>query len=284
MASAPSGPAGAVQQAFEADRRRRNLILIVAGVFAVLAAIAFGLNRAGVLQLGSRQKEISSLQAQGQVPNPSLLQAHGSSPDPTLARPAEAPRQMPSHIREWLEHLRRTEERKVEITTQQRTEMIGLIATFRGAGGLTSPADVDWLTDPNTDISRGPLNDPVQGLIRRLTQRWEDLRQFFLSVPPPPECVQIQSAYATGISEVLLTMEDLGRILNDMNALVTGDIGRAQDQAQRVGSGHRQGIDEQFRTAQQRFEEICRQYNTTPWFRIDASGHGAGGALGIPGF
>lgn len=253
--------------------RRRNTVLAIVISIVVIALVFAGLNATGVLRFGAKQTDTSSLQAQGAVP-PSTLQSRGTGPDPTLHSTRKT---MPKPIRDWLEHLARIERRKQALGSKQVEQMQLLKSTLTGAGGLTSPEDVESMTDP--DYNSFPSIEKAAAMITELKPDWEQLVKDFDSYPPPPECQEIANQYGGAMDSIISTIDKVLNIVESVNLTSQGDIKGSAEEVRGVGRGHRRGIDGNFERADDLVKEVCDKYETPKWFKIDAHG-GSAGLLG----
>lgn len=258
------------------------MLAVLTGAVLVLAA-GVGLYASGILRAPGQTPPVGSLKAEAVTPAQSL-QVQGKTPPPALQKEGEAPAVMPQEIFDWLEHLRRTEQQKREISEQQVAE---LIATIPSLGiGITSPKDVQRLTDPDGDLSRSPHNDLFQDITVRMRQRWQDLVTQFRSYPPPAEVADIATAYDNGLNGTVESISALGELIGGMDLTRTDaadDMRRRQADANRIKSNHTGDVDANFRLTNDLVRRICATYNKEPWFSIDATGPTSGllsGGLG----
>jgi len=265
-----------------------------AGAILLLLLVLFGLNAAGILKLGG--KAPSDLAVGSQTPNPNLkvpgsqvdpsLVASASLPVPQVKIPAEAPPQMPKDVFDWLKHLQRCESVKQQLTSSQEMKLETVLAQVKGAGGLTSAADVDRMTDPDTSLQQAPGSDLINGVTKQMQADWLALTQRFDSWPPPAECKPIAAAYDTGLNEIQASTADIVKILNDINTTspdLTGDIQKAIKSEKDISANHKAGVDDQFTQTDNLVQQICSKYSVSKWFSIDSHG-GSGSIFSQAGF
>lgn len=249
-------PSGSVSQAFNIQRKRNNIILAICAAVAGLLGIFFGLRAAGLLQLGQKTG-VPVLTAKGSNGNAVMQQV--ASGGPAVTQQKEQIISMPDDIREWLEHLRKTEEKRVHLTQGQLTD--ALVEKTKGsiAGGADAvQALANGIDDPNSE-----MKPPTEGLARLLKKMHDDcvgLTEHFDSVKPPEECVPIRNAYDQALNE---TSGELGDIADHLAA---GDI----DRLLKMKGQSKANIDSPAKTTDRLVGEICEKYHTRRWFSIQS--------------
>lgn len=260
---------GGVAADFEAQKKKTRIA--AAGIaIAVLLAGLFGAK--AFLRLGGSAPS-SGLQAKGSGPSAPLqmpgrvdapaLQLPGKVDPPPLAQTATR-KQMPADVEEWLKHLERCEKQKVEISGDQMAEALVLMQKMQalGAGmGLMDPYDQS--KDGSGDQSPG---DYAKGKVMDFRPRWQQLVDFFNSVPPPEECKPLAADFNRALSEVPGMMGDIGDVLNE----ISNDPSRALQDANKMKGGSYGDIDRYFARADQKLSDICAKYDHNKWFNIKA--------------
>jgi hypothetical protein len=100
---------------------------------------------------------------------------------------AKAPVTMPQDIYDWLEHLRKTEEARVGLTTTQLSKAMTEYAKAQAFGGVDTLKDLlNGIDDPNHEM-KAPT-DELYPVLKELHDQSRDLIEKFESYPPPPEC------------------------------------------------------------------------------------------------
>lgn len=282
---APAGPAmnaPSFQTAtISAQVRKRNTLLAIVISLAIILLLFFGLKAAGILKMGSKAPDTKSLEASGQAPDLNSLKAQGTGPEAILESRSQGSTPilettkatMPDAIRNWLAHLEEAENRKRALSKKQEEEVSDMIGDLKGAGGL-SVEDVQAWSDPDSNTL--PVIEKVAGICRELQPDWIDLKKFFDSYPPPPECKQIAEAYDQGLADIPHKMDQLNSIVSGMTSQDTQETAQgARDSAREVGRDHRSTIDQPFSVTDRLVQKICDQYQTRKWFSIDAHGGGS---------
>ncbi len=240
----------------------------------MLLLLAFmGLKAAGVLKLGQKAPDVATLNAKGQLPD-STLQARGQGASPTLGANK---RTMPADLYNWLEHLRRCEQKKLALTGTQTQQLRELQSELGGASGLTSAEDVQKMSDP--DYNSFPTLDKATAMLNQLQPDWVALKKQFDSVPPPDECKPIAEAYDSGLQNIVDVFDSIEKLVGGVNLTDQGNIRKSADDVKDVGLHHRRGIDGEFQQTDDLVQQICDKYDTKKWFKIDAHG-GTAGLLG----
>ncbi len=273
----PNTMGGAPQQPHYAPyintsgRKRVHWPAIVATV--VVLAILAALGKVGYgLWLSAKQKS-SPLSVKGATGGP-LLSVDAQVPDADLKVLASR-KQMPDDIYAWLQHLQRCDMLKRDLTQRQDIELASLIPQLKGAGGLTSAADVDKMTDPDSNFTGPPGADLINKEIEKISTQWTQLKARFDKMPPPAECQPIADAYDAGLSD---TMESVGSISSIMNGINVNDpnlrsnIDASTKSLKGIGKDNAQGIDNMFAQTDTLVQNICNKYDVTKWFSIDVSG------------
>lgn len=240
-----------------------------------LTAILFGLQQAGLLRFGIKAPE-ANLSQNAKVPIDSLA-VTAKAPDAPLAVNKEAAAKMPADVYAWLCHLQKVEEEKQTITGEELEQLQSMIPAMQSLGGLTSAADVDKMTDPNTDLSKTPGEDNIDSMVQNMQKKWQGLQTDLDSMPPPAECQRIHDAYSSGLAESVQTMQDIVNIVNGINTTsptLKSDISSSQQQLHSIGKEHVTGVDNNFRMSDDLVQQICDKYSVSKWFSIDSKGGG----------
>ena len=267
-----------------AARNRRSLRWAIAiGVIGALGAAFIGLRAAGALGLGGTVGTPRSLQATGSGGPPVLealggvqrpiLRTEGSSGPPVLERPGQLV-VMPDDIRAWLEHLRRTEERRMRLAEDQTAELMVSLTLLQGGDPLSNIGDLLNEDDPLDANSKAPSIQKTTDDTQRQRKLWVELTTFFNSVPPPAECVPIRNEYDQVVRETGAMMSDIANVVdgassNPQTALAT---------LMRMQGKSKERVDRPATESDAMVGELCRKYNTRKWF--DIRGDAGGGMFG----
>ncbi len=255
-AGAGSVPAGNLSAAFDQQRRRTTVIAIALGVLAAVCAVGFGLKSLGFLGENAKTPEEAALIAKSKLPGAALV-AVGRTPDVPLAAVATAPAEMPDDIYQWLEHLRKSEEKRAEITMSQLTTAYTEKEKSQVAGGVDALKDLlNGIDDPNSE-----LHSPTEKLgqvIKQMHDQCHDVLVYFDSVKPPEECVAIKNAYDQALNEEAAQMGDIA------DHLAAGDMEKLLKMEGKSASG----IDSAGEKTDRLVGEICDKYHKRRWFNI----------------
>ena len=272
-----------MQQAFEGQRRRNLIIAIVAGVVVLLFGLYMGAR--GFLNANSKSND-PVLKAKG-ARSHALMTVEGGAPHNVLEKEAVAPpnTHMPDDVYAWLKHLQKCEERKVEISGDQAVE-VSVWAQKNaalGAGmGMMDP--YDQTKGDGEDKAPGSY---TKGKVLDLRPDWEELINYFHSVPPPAECVPIADDFDRAINQIPAMMGDLGDILNAADTDPQG----ALEKVKKMQNNSYGEIDRYFLRCDEKLTAICNKYQMSKWFNVKGdvmaggmmgkfSGLPAGGTLG----
>jgi hypothetical protein len=266
MPRGPLGPAAMpmnMSSAFDAQRRRNAMIAGGIGTAALVAAVLIGASATGLLKIGAH------------LPTTDATAKKLNIGPPVLAKVAQS-QGMPKDVEDWLKHLEETERRKIILTKRQYTELSAMPAMMQL--GVTTPEDVQELTDPDKVLDKTPDNEALQKTVSDLRPAWYRLNDFFLSMPAPSECKTIEANYSEGLSQVGDTMGDIAKIVdsvNPMSADLNNDVKKGKQDVYEIQQTHRETIDEAFKKTLFGVDEVCKKYGRTRWFDIDTSGGGS---------
>lgn len=243
---------------------------------AVLALICAGLGMSGLLRFNAQPANRDMLRSEARH-KPELL-AVEKKPDNNLTQvPVEAQAQMPAEIREWLEHLRKTEEARQRLCMGQIGEFTVTMTKLQVAGA----ADMlkDMMGGDETALQEEPQQPSstteVHQAFESAQKDWRELRAHFESKIPPRECEAAADSYNVALSETSGMMLDL------MSALDRAVSGTDEDKQAVVGElskmkGSSKTIDEAGGKTDAEVQAICDHYKVRKWFGI-ASDIGGGG-------
>ena len=262
-----------------ASQSKKSLIALGFGVGILVALLLFG---GGLYALGLLgPKPVSALNAAGQQQSvlpavgkqESVLPAIPIAPEPALPKPQEAIR-MPDDIYNWLEHLRKTEELRKSLSADQIGELTVMMTRMKTSS--ITDAMKSLFTEEESPIPFDPNQPDKDSLIvdaREKREEWKKLNDYFLSYPPPAECVPIQASYTQALGE---TGAMIVEILDAVNmASESPDKAVAALTKMQGTSGGR--IDILAKQTDEQVGDICRKYETRKWFGI--SGDVGGGFM-----
>ena len=220
-------------------------------------------------------------------PEPVVLIRPGKLPPPVMQAKAEAPpvlpndTGMPQDIFDWLEHLRKTDALRKNISTDVAAEMLPGAVLGSVTGGLSMK---DTFDDDGPNVEKAPT-DTTANLFKEVAKKNQAVIDFFHTKAPPPECADLASKYDMSL------LESNQMILELATALKTGtDDPKAA--FKRVNEAHKTEagrIDDPSKLAEAGLEQICARYKTRSWFALDVDPlSGISGAVsqllqGLPG-
>ena len=171
----------------------------------------------------------------------------------------DLPPEMPEDIYKWLEHLRKTEEKRVDITMGQLTTAYTEKEKAQLEGGVDALKDLlNGIDNPDSE-----LHSPSEKLAHVLKKMHDDtveLGKFFDSDPPPKECVPIRDAYDQALIETAGQMGDIA------DHLASGDVEKLLKMEGKSASS----IDTAGTKTDRLVGEICDKYHRRRWFTITA--------------
>lgn len=280
-----------------AAKNRKSVMGVIAGIIAVCilglcikgAANLAARDRVGNANLSASRSSGGANLAASQSNKTPDLTVLGGLKAPNLQEPATRV-QMPADVYAWLQHLQECDQYKSEITKQADLDISASMGAFASVGGITSPAEVDKLTDPDTSLKRPPGADSIDKTIDKITQQWTALKAKFDSEPPPAECQTIADAYDAGLADSIQTFQTIKGMVDGINVTdpnLSNNIQSTKSGLENIKSDHKAGVDDMFDKTDMLVQEICDKYNVTKWFKIDSHGgssnllSGVGGGLGL---
>ena len=188
-----------------------------------------------------------------------ITRAQVKKPDAPSVLETEAPKPPPKHVVDWLEHLRKTEERRRRLERAYAPVFSMLFqALAMHAAPMKSAAEDDLdRAEEELERQREKLRDGYQ----QRQQEWAQLLQYFRSVPPPPECQTLADAYFAALSQYVNT------ILQIEKSFIENDLGVIP----LFGSGQ-SDLNARFARADEELTRVCEQYGIRKDFSIAAQG------------
>ena len=229
----------------------------------LLMAIAFVVGtQSGLITRANVQKPEAPSVLEAQAPKvdaPSVLEAQPPKVDAPSVLETEAPKPPPKHVVDWLEHLRKTEERRRRLERAYAPVFSMLFqALAMHAAPMKSAAEGDLdRAEEELERQREKLRDGYQ----QRQQEWAQLLQYFRSVPPPPECQTLADAYFAALSQYVNT------ILQIEKSFIENDLGVIP----LLGSGQ-SDLNARFARADEELTRVCEQYGIRKDFSIAAQG------------
>lgn len=255
---------------------QRSSLALGIGIGAVAVLIAVGGGMFALKLFGNRGGAGLS-----RVVAPQPATAVPRETEPVLAEPKPPEVKMPDDIYSWLEHLRITEEKRKRLATDQMGDLLVTMSQIQSGGAIMDAIGSIFGSDPENspvDVPQSKVNRVAEEAENK-RKDWKDLKNFFLSIPPPAECAPIQASYAQCLGETGgMMMEIL-----DAVALADRDPQAAIGALTRMKGQSSKRIDALGRQTDGQVQDICDKYQTRKWFTIESDF--GGGVLGkIPGF
>ncbi|MCB8932954.1 MAG: hypothetical protein M9921_07860 [Fimbriimonadaceae bacterium] len=231
--------------------------------------LAAGTDPSDLLQTEGGGSVPPVFEAQG-ASGPPMLQAQGSGGPPMLSQDQPG---MPETIRNYLEHVRRCENQRMQMAASQVAEAVGMLTDLQSGANLQGLFDED-----------GPQVENTPPPTRRVTDRagamrgtWESLVRTFNSVQPPAECAAIRSYYDQVIRETAIMISEITNAVNQ----AANDRQRALQALMSLQGRSSSRIDRPARETDALVQSLCDKYQTRKWFDITAD---VGGGLLSKGF
>ena len=257
MAAVPVAmPGPNLTNAFEQQRRKTTLIAIVIGCIAAVCAGGFALKSMGLIGATGQTPEDKLLAAQGRTAVAPLA-AVGQTQETPLGVVGQKPLEMPDDIYQWLEHLRKSEDKRNEITMSQLTSAYTEKEKSQVAGGVDALKDLlNGIDDGTSEMH--PPTEKLAELLKKMHDECHEVLVYFDSVEPPAECVPIRDAYDQALNEEAAQMGDIA------DHLAAGDM----EKLLKMEGKSAQGIDTAGAKTDRLVGEICDKYHKRRWFDI----------------
>ncbi|MCB0825652.1 MAG: hypothetical protein KDC26_05645 [Armatimonadetes bacterium] len=286
---------------------KKTWVALGVGVSLLVLLVALGFGT-GVLGFNQKKNQ-QTLSQSGEAPNsvlpmdgtetesilpsvsmnsPSVMGQEGNSPDPVLEQegqqsppiladtndgppPSLEKTTMPADVRDWLEHLRKTDR-------MMQSEVKKSISRLTAA---MARDQVSALTGAMSEDAAGQDHmASVRKEIENFKQKSGEIRKFYYSVRPPSECSPIHASYSTSLEETLVYVVELQQIIVAALSDLTDDPS-GLDRVNDIQAEHTTVIDRERARTDELVEKICNKYGVVKWFSIKEDiGGGLGGGLG----
>ncbi|MCA0360594.1 MAG: hypothetical protein LCH41_06030 [Armatimonadetes bacterium] len=259
------------------SKKAKTMLWVGLGALVVVLAIGGGMAALGLLTPKGQGVTAQVVQSTPALP------AVPTQPEPSLPLPIEEAKGMPKDVLDWLEHLRRIEEKKKGLVAQQMGEFAAIqtkMQALRGASSVESLIDPE--SDPLADSQKESQN--TASSIEDHTQDWQNLRREFMAYPAPTECVPIQASYSQAIDETGNMFSEMSGFFARIASADQGDLQGLLGEAFGKQGKSSSRVDSLRKQTDQQVDDICRKYDTRKWFSIPGDLGGGGMLGGIPGF
>jgi len=201
-----------------------------------------------------------------------------NGPASTPATLEAQPKGMPDNVRNWLEHLRKTEQARITLATAQLEQSVKTLTGLQ-AGDMTHAMDDDG--SDSVSAEKAKENDRAQkvgGDMATMEQAWKTLLSAFDSVPAPAECVGIKANYDQVVGQTGIMILD---IVSKINSASSDPQGALAALTAMQGTS-KSKIDVPARAADSGVSDVCKRYDTVKWFDIQSDvGSGTMSQLGF---
>lgn len=251
-----------------ASENRKQWIVLLCGAGLLICALLLG-GQLPFLKQVSRADSVENLSNTSTSAASEIL-PHNNQVAPILEDTAERAK-MPDHIRKWLEHLEETENRRNDLASQQIANLTVAMAQMQ------TSRITELLEEINSDDSGQQESSHLDDLkisSEAKRQEWQNLTDFFLSYPPPAECISIQGTYLETLGETGAMMTEILDAMAEAQSDPQAAIA-ALTKMKGTSSGR---IDRSAQATDEQVADLCSSYDTRKWFKI--SGDVGGGILG----
>ncbi len=253
----------------------------------------WGLKGRGLLGMKGKQPHSGSLQSSSgegsgmlsseKADAGNILASMDSNGQPVFESKAPTGTGMPDDVREWLDHLRRAEEKREEIATQQVTEAIGMLTDLKSGGG--SGMDISSLMEGGEEGQQpqSQARDPqapgrVAGSANDMKTDWHRLIQAFNARQAPSECAEMKEEYDRVLRETGSMIEEIVSVVENIGEDPMSAIGKLEGMQGKSTSR----IDSHAKSVDRAVGRICEKYDTPKWFDVKSDfGGGSLMSLGL---
>lgn len=231
-----------------------------------MACALIGLSAAGMLRLG--RPETSP-----------VLPVAAPERKPVLHTEAPKGTKMPDDIRDWLEHLRQTEERRIDLTKEQIRHLTIASSEFQAS----SYADTlkSFLGDPSETPEMPPddaSKKKAADIVDAVRPEWKKLAEEFEARTPPDECREMAAKYDQALRETGATTGDIIDTMYNLGSDPHQTIAKLEE----IMKTHKERIDKPATEVDDAVAAICRKYETRKWFDIHGDIGNGGSPLSMP--
>jgi len=240
----------------------------------LLMAIAFVVGtQSGLITRAKVQKPEAPSVLEAQAPKvdaPSVLEAQPPKIEAPSVLEAESPKPPPKHVVDWLEHLRKTEERRRHLERAYAPAFSMLFQALAMRAAPMKSAAEDDLDRAEEELER--QREKLRQGYQQRQREWAELIQYFKSVLPPPECQTLADSYFAALSEYVNIILQIERSFIENDLGVISLVGSVQSE-----------LNVRFARADEELTRVCEQYGIRKYFSIAAQGieliPGLGGGL-----
>lgn len=233
--------------------------------FAVALGLA-GLNAMGMLRLGRPQTAPT-------------LPVVAPKPNPVLNEPAPVSTKMPDDIRDWLEHLRQTEQKRVDLAKDQIRHLTIASSEFQASSYANTLKSLIGEEAQNQEMPAEDANKKrAADIVSSVRPDWKKLAEEFESRTPPAECQEIAAKYSQALRETGATTGDIIDTMYNLGSDPQQTIAKLEE----IMKTHKERIDKPALEVDEGVAEICRKYDTRKWFDIQGNIGGGSGSLAMP--
>lgn len=243
-----------------AEQAEKQKKLMIWGAAGAVVLLLLGI---GIGVLAARKEPDPSVLVKPQKPAPPVLAAKADPGPPVL--PAD--NAMPKDVLDWLEHLRKTEQKRNALTTGFSSQVPQLMASAM-KGGLTDRQYV------NGDVESASF-EPIAKQLDALADQQATVKAFLDSKVVPAECAAINSEY----QQTLVESERYVRALAASFRSVFTDPGKSTATVTDATENEERLIDESTRRADSLIQAVCDKYKTRKWFSLEADVLGGLGSM-----
>ncbi len=265
---APLGPNArfCAQCGFSLDAKGGNSLILGVGIGVGVVGLAIAaLALAGVFRFRGQEE----------------IQAPIVKSAPIEAPIRQSAERMPEDIRNWLDHLRRIEEKRMEMARTQITMLMVSMEEIKGAELGNQLAEILGGDPTEAERTEAPSVSKARDIAANVRPQWQELNIEFEGKAPPEACRTIAADYGQTLRETGATVGDIIEIINNLGTDPQTAVARLRE----IMNANKKMIDEPAVRADQGVQAICDLYGERKWFSIkgDVGGGGMFTMPGVPG-
>jgi hypothetical protein len=184
---------------------------------------------------------------------------------------------MPEDVRAWLEHLRRIEEKRIELAQSQIMGLLVGMEEIKGAELGDALSDILGGDPTEGEQTEAPSVGKARDIANEVRPKWKELAAEFEAKAPPEECQSIAGEYDQALRETGATVSDIIDVINNE----AGEPQSAIEKLRGIMTSHKKMIDEPAKRTDDGVARICDKYGVRKWFEIKGD-VGGGGLFAMP--
>lgn len=244
----PVSVAAAREVTSSAPRKPLGLWAAIVGLCIAVAALAAFI----LASRGNKVTQATPVPSPQQAPVlnapqvPSAPQPNVLNTDVQKPKTEEPKKEVPPEVLAYLEHLKKVEKMRQDVTAQELNNLVAkapeLIAKAYGL-------------DEDVDESSAPK--ALSNQASQFSKEWQQIAQYFVSVPAPEPCGQLARSYYDALGEFIRFMNTFQGAVNSTDLAKLKDLKRSQV-----------SVDQKLTAADTELSNVCRKFGIDKSFSI----------------